>query len=66
MRRRSQLAFAVALLAVALIGARVAAPSVVERYVNRQLAHMGDYRGSVTEVTCSSGAAAMRCATCKS
>ncbi len=50
MRRRSQVALAVALLAVVLIGARVAAPVVVERYVNRQMAHMGDYRGAVTEV----------------
>ncbi len=50
MRRRSQLAIVVALLAVALIAARVAAPSVVERYVNRELAEMGEYRGSVTDV----------------
>ena len=50
MRRRSQLAIVVALLAVALIAARVAAPGVVERYVNRELAEMGEYRGSVTDV----------------
>jgi len=36
-------------LAVALI-ARIAAPFVVERYVNRSLAEMGEYRGSVSRV----------------
>jgi hypothetical protein len=30
--------------------ARVAAPFVLERWVNRKLAHMGDYRGYVTDV----------------
>jgi hypothetical protein len=50
MRRRSQVAVAVALLAVLLVGARAAAPYAVERYVNRQLAALGEYRGSVSDV----------------
>jgi hypothetical protein len=37
------------ILAVA-VAARIAAPFVVERYVNRSLAEMGEYRGSVSGV----------------
>jgi hypothetical protein len=48
MRRRTRQALLIAgIVAVVLVGARLAAPSVVERYVNRQLADMGDYRGSI-------------------
>lgn len=50
MRRRSQIALAVGLLAVVLVGARLAAPTLVERYVNRQLEGLGEYRGRVSEV----------------
>jgi hypothetical protein len=38
------------IVAVIVIGARLAAPFVVERYVNRQLADMGEYRGSVEHI----------------
>lgn len=38
------------ILAVVAIAARLAAPAVVERYVNRSLADMGEYRGNVTRV----------------
>ena len=37
-------------VAVVAIGARLAAPFAVERYVNRQLADMGEYRGSVEHI----------------
>jgi hypothetical protein len=50
MRRRSQIALAFALLAVVLVGARLAAPSAVKRYVNGQLADLGEYRGSVSDI----------------
>jgi hypothetical protein len=50
MRRRSQVVLAVVLVATILIGARAAAPYAVERYVNRQLASLGEYRGSVSDV----------------
>jgi hypothetical protein len=50
MRRRSRIALALAVAAVVLVAARLAAPAVVERYVNRQLADMGEYRGHVSEV----------------
>ena len=36
-------------IAVVAVAARLAAPLVVERYVNRQLADMGEYRGIVGE-----------------
>jgi uncharacterized protein DUF748 len=39
-----------AIVAVVAVAARLAAPVVVERYVNRQLADMGDYRGRVADV----------------
>jgi hypothetical protein len=50
MRRRSQLALAIVTVAVVLVVARVAAPAAVKRYVNGQLADMGEYRGSVADV----------------
>jgi hypothetical protein len=40
----------IGIIAAVAVVARLAAPSVVERYVNRQLADMGDYRGSVTDI----------------
>jgi hypothetical protein len=40
----------VGIAAVVAVAARLAAPFAVERYVNRQLADMGEYRGSVTDV----------------
>ena len=39
-----------AVVAVVAIAARLAAPLVVERYVNRQLADMGEYRGTVADI----------------
>jgi uncharacterized protein YhdP len=46
--RKSLVALVVIVLVV--VALRLAAPSVVTSYVNRQLADMGDYRGSVAEV----------------
>jgi hypothetical protein len=43
-------ALIIGIVAVLATAARLAAPTVVERYVNRGLADMGDYRGSVTDV----------------
>jgi Domain of Unknown Function (DUF748) len=40
----------IGIVAVVAIAARLAAPTIVERYVNRQLADMGEYRGSITDV----------------
>ncbi len=40
----------IGIVAVAAGAARLAAPAVVERYVNRGLADMGEYRGRVTDV----------------
>ncbi len=40
----------IGIVAVLAVAARLAAPMAVERYVNRQLADMGDYRGSVTNI----------------
>ena len=37
----------IGIVAVVAIAARLAAPLVVERYVNRALADMGEYHGSV-------------------
>ena len=50
MRRRSQLALVVVGVAAVLVAARLVAPYAVERYANRQLADLGDYRGSVSDV----------------
>ncbi len=38
------------IVAVVAVGARLAAPFAVERYVNQQLADMGEYRGSVEHI----------------
>ena len=38
------------IVAVVAVGARLAAPLVVERYVNRALADMGDYHGRVAGI----------------
>jgi hypothetical protein len=46
-RRTLVVVLVLAGLAVAL---RLASPLVVERYVNRQLADMGEYRGQVAEI----------------
>ena len=40
----------VAVLVVVGVAARLAAPTLVERYVNRSLADMGEYRGTVSAV----------------
>jgi hypothetical protein len=40
----------VGILAVVAVAARLAAPLVVERYVNRALADMGEYHGSVAQI----------------
>ena len=46
-RSTKTVALVAALLLTALL-ARMAAPFIVERWVNRKLANMGDYRGYVT------------------
>jgi hypothetical protein len=43
-------AIAIGILVVIGVAARIAAPTVVKRYVNSSLADMGDYRGSVGAV----------------
>jgi hypothetical protein len=43
-------AIVIGILVVVGVAARIAAPTVVKRYVNRSLADMGDYRGSVGAV----------------
>ncbi|HET7609589.1 MAG TPA: DUF748 domain-containing protein [Gammaproteobacteria bacterium] len=43
-------AIVIGVLVVIGIAARLAAPTLVERYVNRQLADMGEYRGTVSRV----------------
>jgi len=40
-------AFVIGILAIMGVAARLAAPTLVERYVNRQLADMGEYRGTI-------------------
>jgi hypothetical protein len=50
MRRRSKILLIVGVVAGVLAAARAAAPIVVERYVNRNLASLGEYRGHVAEV----------------
>lgn len=50
MRRRTKVLVAVAVVAIVAVVARLAAPAVVERYVNRQLDDMGEYRGSISKV----------------
>ena len=49
-RRGTKTIAVIAALLLTLLLARIAAPFVVERWVNRKLAHMGDYRGYVTDV----------------
>jgi hypothetical protein len=48
--RLRRTAIVVASIVALAVLARLAAPSVVERYVNRQLARLGEYRGSVAGV----------------
>src|SRR5690349_7856298 len=43
-------AVVIGILVVLGVAARLAAPMVVERYVNRSLADMGEYRGTVSDV----------------
>jgi uncharacterized protein DUF748 len=43
-------AIVIGVLVVIGVAARLAAPTLVERYVNRQLADMGEYRGTVSGV----------------
>jgi hypothetical protein len=43
-------AIVIGIVAGVAIVARLAAPAVVQRYVNRSLADMGEYRGSVTDI----------------
>jgi uncharacterized protein DUF748 len=50
MRRGTKALVIIGIVAIVAAGARVAAPVALERYVNKQLADMGEYRGSVSEV----------------
>ena len=50
MRRRAKILIGVAAVVAVLVGARIAAPVVVLRYVNDSLAEMGAYRGHVDSV----------------
>jgi hypothetical protein len=50
MRRRTKLLLALGVVIGVLVAARLAAPIAVERYVNRELAALGEYRGHVAEV----------------
>jgi uncharacterized protein DUF748 len=50
MRRRTKLLVAILTAGAVLVAARIAAPNVVERYANRQLASLGEYRGTVADV----------------
>lgn len=50
-KRYRRLIIIVAAIAALLIGLRAATPYVVKRYVNRELANMGDYRGHVEQVS---------------
>jgi hypothetical protein len=50
MTRTRKSLVALVVIALAVVALRLAAPSMVTSYVNRQLADMGDYRGSVAEV----------------
>jgi len=51
MRRGNKvLLVSLAVVAIVAVAARAAAPEIVERYVNRELADMGEYRGSIAEV----------------
>ena len=43
-------AVVIGVLVVVGVAARLAAPTLLERYVNRQLADMGDYRGTISGV----------------
>ena len=43
-------AVVIGVLGVVGVAARLAAPTLLERYVNRQLADMGDYRGTISGV----------------
>ena len=43
-------ALIIGIVAVVAVAARLAAPTIVERYVNHQLADMGEYRGRITDV----------------
>jgi hypothetical protein len=50
MYRRTKVLLALGIVIVLAIALRVASPWFVESYVNRQLADMGDYRGSVADI----------------
>lgn len=50
MSRTRKSLIALAIVVLVLAGARLAAPYMVTSYVNRELADMGDYRGSVSEI----------------
>jgi hypothetical protein len=51
MSKRNKWLVVVAAIVVVLIGLRVATPYLVKRYVNEQMANMGDYRGHVDHVS---------------
>ncbi len=50
MSKRNKRLIVLAAIVAVLLGIRAATPYVVERYVNRELANMGDYRGHVDRV----------------
>jgi hypothetical protein len=49
-RRRAKILIGIAAVGAVLVGARIAAPAMVLRYVNRSLADMGAYSGHVDSV----------------
>jgi hypothetical protein len=53
MSRTTKVLVVFAAIAVLLIGLRAALPYTIKRYVNRELANMGDYRGHVEHISVS-------------
>ena len=50
MSKRNRRLIVLAAIVAVLLGLRAATPYVIKRYVNRELANMGDYRGHVERV----------------
>ena len=49
MRRHHQLLIGIVILAALLVALRVALPYVVRHQINKEMAHLGDYRGHVED-----------------